>query len=63
MNPAGGERNFTLYLPSRGTMHAAAVGVAPGETVRALAPPEGKPIVVYGTSILHGAAAGRAGMV
>ena len=64
-------RNFTLYLPSRGNLHSVSVGVAPGSMApKALAPPAPaaaaggeKPVVVYGTSILHGAAAGRAGMV
>jgi hypothetical protein len=61
MNATGEERNFTLYLPCRGTLINASIGVAAGETVRPMSPPEGKPVVVYGTSILHGAAAGRAG--
>ena len=60
------QRNFTLYLPSRGVLHKVELGVAPGQTLAPLhppAPPEQKQVVVYGTSILHGAAAGRAGMV
>jgi hypothetical protein len=61
-------RNVTLYLPSRGALSKVEVGVAPGERVAALSPPHPAPeqqknVVVYGTSILHGAAAGRAGMV
>ena len=42
-------------------------GVAPGEAAPTAMepppPPDQKQVVVYGTSILHGAAAGRAGMV
>jgi hypothetical protein len=59
-------RNITLYLPSRGSLSKVEVGVAPGERVAAVEPPpppNQKNVVVYGTSILHGAAAGRAGMV
>ena len=58
-------RNITLYLPSRGSLSKVEVGVAPGESVAATEPPQPnqKLVVVYGTSILHGAAAGRAGMV
>lgn len=61
---SGRVRNVTLYLPSRGTVASVAVGVAPTDTVTPLpmdATP--KPVTVYGTSILHGAAAGRPGMV
>ena len=59
-------RNFTLYLPSRGSTLAVEVGVAPDESPPVgLKPPETatKPVVVYGTSILHAAGSGRAGMV
>eukprot|EP00040_Diaphanoeca_grandis_P025499 m.141305 g.141305 ORF g.141305 m.141305 type:complete len:818 (-) comp30178_c0_seq1:182-2635(-) len=58
-------RNFTLYLPARGVLYNISVGVAPGDSITKFPEPvdESKPVVVYGTSILHGAAAGRAGMV
>eukprot|EP00041_Stephanoeca_diplocostata_P023196 m.565100 g.565100 ORF g.565100 m.565100 type:complete len:818 (+) comp22240_c0_seq1:34-2487(+) len=56
-------RNVTLYLPCRGQLEYAAVGVAAGETITALPRPSQRPVVVYGTSILHGAAVSRAGMV
>ena len=63
---AAGDRNLTLYLPSRGALLKVEVGVAPGELLQPMEPPpppEQKNVVIYGTSILHGAAAGRAGMV
>lgn len=58
-------RNITLYLPSRGSLSKVEIGVTPGEHVAAVEPPPSNQsnVVVYGTSILHGAAAGRAGMV
>lgn len=60
---AAGERNFTLYLPARGVLASVEVGVPAGESAPvALEPRSERPVVVYGTSILHGAAAGRAGM-
>jgi hypothetical protein len=61
----GVERNITVYLPSRGTVQSVAIGVAPGETIVAFPSDttHTKPVTIYGTSILHGAAAGRAGMV
>jgi hypothetical protein len=63
---AAGKRNVTLYLPSRGILQKVELGVAPGESIAPMEPapsPSEKQVVVYGTSILHGAAAGRAGMV
>ena len=59
-------RNFTVYLPSRGAVKSVEIGVAPGGTLTPIAATpdaEEKPVVVYGTSILHGAAATHAGMV
>ncbi len=69
-------RNITLYLPSRGLLHSVEIGVPPGQPPLVSLPPtmassstavedgdNNKPIVVYGTSILHGAATARAGMV
>lgn len=57
-------RNFTLYLSARGLLQSVEVGVPRGEAAPvAMAPRTEKPVVLYGTSILHGAAAGRAGMV
>ena len=64
MNPTDTPRMIMLYLPSRGTTHSVQVGVAPGEMAPTpLSPPsKRKPVVIYGTSILHSAGSGRAGM-
>jgi hypothetical protein len=62
-----GLRNFTVYLPSRGTLEKVDIGVDPAHKVAPIGPQvstqKQKSVVVYGTSILHGAASGRAGMV
>lgn len=58
-----GERDYLLYLPLRNNLTHLEVGVPAGDTLKPLPPPAGKPLVVYGTSIVHGAYASRAGMV
>ncbi|MBM4059884.1 MAG: hypothetical protein FJ265_02155 [Planctomycetes bacterium] len=62
--PAGEARPFLLYLPLHNGVEKLELGVPAGETV-APAPPRAagrKPLVCYGTSILHGACASRPGM-
>ena len=59
---AAGKRRYRLYLPLRNPLREARIGVP---RVAGFAPvparPE-KPIVYYGTSIVHGASASRPGM-
>lgn len=57
-------RQFLLYLPLYNGIERLELGVPAGETVAPAAPrPAGrKPIVCYGTSILHGACASRPGL-
>lgn len=59
--PDGG-REFALYLPLYNGVERLELGVPEGATLRPLPPRATKPIVVYGTSIAHGACASRPGM-
>jgi len=52
---------FLLYLPLYNGVEKVEIGVPSGTGVSA-APPRGKPIVFYGTSITQGGCASRAGM-
>lgn len=61
-----GPKNITVYLPSRGLLASVELGVPVGETLAPVAPfpgPALPPVVYYGTSIVHGAATTRPGMV
>jgi lysophospholipase L1-like esterase len=57
-----GRREWLLYLPLYNGVEQLELGVAEGSRCEPLPPPAGKPIVVYGTSIAHGACASRPGM-
>jgi lysophospholipase L1-like esterase len=59
-----GDREYMVYFPLRNGVTSLEIGVPKGGTIRKGPPrPAGaKPIVFYGTSITHGAAASRAGM-
>ena len=59
---APGSRRYTLYLPLYNGVDSLEVGVPKGESFEALAPRKEKPILFYGTSIMHGACASRPGM-
>tara|TARA_B100001059_G_C17839143_1_gene590657 strand:- start:855 stop:1982 length:1128 start_codon:yes stop_codon:yes gene_type:complete len=59
---APGSRLYTLYLPLYNGVDSLEVGVPKGESFKALAPRKEKPILFYGTSIMHGACASRPGM-
>ena len=59
---APGSRRYTLYLPLRNGIESLEIGVVKGEAFKALPPRSEKPIVFYGTSIMHGACASRPGM-
>ncbi len=58
--PPGGHE-FTLYLPLYNGTASIELGVPPGAKL-APAPPRGKPVVFYGTSITQGGCASRPGM-
>ena len=57
-----GMREFALYLPLYNGVTKLEIGVASGGKLQPLAPRKDKPIVFYGTSIMHGACASRPGM-
>ena len=59
---APGSRRYTLYLPLRNGVESLEIGVVTGQSFTALSPRNEKPIVFYGTSIMHGACASRPGM-
>ena len=56
------KREFLLYLPLYNGVASARIGVAPGATLAATPAAADKPVVVYGTSIVQGAVASRAGL-
>ena len=55
-------REFLAYLPLYNGVESLEIGVPEGNTFEPLPPRSEKPIVFYGTSILHGACASRPGM-
>ena len=59
---APGSRRYTVYLPLYNGVDDMEVGVTKGESFRPLTPREEKPILFYGTSIMHGACASRPGL-
>lgn len=60
---AGDLRDFRLYLPMRNPVLKLQIGVPDGNAFTPVPPNPAKPLVFYGTSILHGAYASHAGMV
>jgi len=60
--PGGKPRLYTIYLPLYNGTESLEIGVEPGAAFEAVPPRADKPIVFYGTSILHGACASRPGM-
>jgi lysophospholipase L1-like esterase len=59
---APGTRRYTLYLPLYNGVEALEIGVGKGGSFEPVPPRDEKPLVFYGTSILHGACASRPGM-
>ncbi len=59
---APGSRRYTIYLPLYNGVESLVIGVPAGETLEPVAPRKERPILFYGTSILHGACASRPGM-
>ena len=65
-NMDGAMRQFMLYLPTYNELTSLEIGVAPEATLQRSASPKidtTHRIVIYGSSILQGASASRAGMV
>ncbi len=56
------ERLYTLYLPLYNGIDSLKIGVSAESSFEPLAPRDAKPLVFYGTSIMHGACASRSGM-
>ena len=59
---APGMRRYTLYLPLYNGVGELEIGVDKDSTFEPVPPRGEKPLVFYGTSILHGACASRPGM-
>lgn len=57
-----GTRAYRLYLPLYNGVETLEIGVAEGERLTPLARGAERPVVFYGTSIVHGACASRPGM-
>lgn len=55
-------RRFRLYLPMRNQLLALSIGTDEGSAMRLLPPRRVRPLVYYGTSIIHGAFSTRAGL-
>ncbi len=55
-------RRYRAYLPVFSPVDAVAFGVPAAATIRAVAPRAERPVAYYGTSIVHGVGASRAGM-
>lgn len=60
--PDGKPRLFTVYLPLYNGVESLEIGVDAKSAFEPVAPRGDKPIVFYGTSIMHGACASRPGM-
>lgn len=60
--PGGKRRLYTVYLPLYNGTESLEIGVDAKASFQPVAPRKEKPIVFYGTSILHGACASRPGM-
>ncbi len=56
------EKEFLVYLPLYDETKSLQIGVSSGYSIEPLSNPFKKEIVVYGSSIVHGASASRAGM-
>lgn len=59
---APGARRYTLYLPLYNGVEELEIGIGKGLAFKGIAPRQEKPMVFYGTSILHGACASRPGL-
>lgn len=57
-----GMRVYRLYMPLYNGVESLEIGVADGDRIEPLARRDERPVVIYGTSIVHGACASRPGM-
>ncbi|MGI8484048.1 MAG: SGNH/GDSL hydrolase family protein [Thermomicrobiales bacterium] len=57
-----GERIYTIYLPLFNNLERIEIGLPSGSSFEMLPADDVKPVVYYGTSIIHGASASRSGM-
>ena len=57
-----GKRRFRLYLPLRNRLQSVALGTDAGAKTTLIPPRRDRPVVYYGTSIIHGAFACRSGL-
>ncbi len=57
-----GRRTYMLYLPLYNGVNSLKIGVPSGTAFEGLAPRQERPLLFYGTSIMHGACASRPGM-
>lgn len=62
IRPAERPREYRLYLPLFNQVDEVAIGVPDGASFEICPPDRTPPVVYYGTSIVHGAAASRCGM-
>ena len=60
---AGALRKYRLYLPLRNPVDRVEIGVPAGSVFEPVAPRTERPLVFYGTSIVHGAYASHSGLV
>jgi lysophospholipase L1-like esterase len=58
----GREREYRVYLPLRSPVKSLHIGIPDGATLERCDPDPRKPIVYYGTSIVHGPRVSRPGM-
>jgi len=59
---APGTRRYTMYLPLYNGVESLEIGVDAGASFEPVAPRSQRPMLFYGTSIMHGASASRPGM-
>jgi len=60
--PGNASRLYTVYLPLYNGVEKLEIGVPAGKAFQGIPPRKEKPILFYGTSIMHGACASRTGM-
>ena len=58
----GADRNYTIYFPLFNSLESVLIGVPSGAIFETIAADPQRPVVYYGTSIIHGASASRSGM-
>lgn len=57
-----GQRRWRIYLPLHNVVESLEIGLPAGAAFAPIPPRSAKPVVFYGTSILHGTSASRPGM-